>query len=380
MRITLVLGAAMAMLAPAAQARAAEQTLRLRVPVPAARDLSVMAFELRIGGEGRHHRKQPVRLDLVNHKQTGVFALARLRPQRGHPGRFLGLIEVFHRGGATATSLPSGPAALSRSSPFARAQAATPVDEFLVRADNEHLIKEVIKDNVVALAEAHDVGPDEFCDPLDPEEYLLGNELIGGAYVLAGFATGLPTNTSIDDLIDDAVNELCDEVEEEDLGPSFQVGTRYIGVKTLLNYLGAKEPMPTTPTPIYHLEFTGAWSFEGTAEVKLVGMFTGTYLGSGAPPATSTAPVEAIEIVLPAAGSMPRAVSNDICPSQLPIAAITTTKTADDTLTCSGGTLPLNQTFTVNVQTQPLPSSGMGGSLLAQQNGAYLPAFTLSGP
>ena len=85
-------------------------------------------------------------------------------------------------------------------------------------------------------------------------------------------------------------------------------------------------------------------------------------------------------MVLPAAGSMARAVTNYICPSQLPTAAIITTTNANDTLMCSGGSLPLNQTFSLNVQSAPPPSSGMGGILFAEQNGSWQTPFTFGGP
>jgi len=370
-RVPLAVGAALLFLASAAQARGSSgQTLRLRVPVPAARDVSVMSFELSIGGDGRHHRKQPVTLGLVNHKQPGVFALAQLRPVHGHPGRFLGVLEVFHRAGAKGAALPSGLTALAQSMPFASAHAAMgPYDEFVVRASNERLIKEQIKDNVVRLAEDDELGSDEFCDPEDREEYLEGNELIFVSVLFAGPVLELPTNTSLGDLALDAVDELCDESEEEYLGSSFPIALRYDNINVLLSYIGAKlrtaattppatmtpvtTPPATTPPPTYSLGFTGMWSFEGTAEVKLVGMFT---------------------------GSLGRTVSNEICPSQLPMAAVITTKTNDDTLMCSGGALPLNQTFSVNVETLPPPSLGMGGVLSAEQNGTWTTPFTFTGP
>jgi hypothetical protein len=47
---------------------------------------------------------------------------------------------------------------------------------------------------------------------------------------------------------------------------------------------------------------------------------------------------------------------------------------------CSGGSLSINQQFTLNVQSSPLPSSGMGGQLLAHQDGAYLAPFSFGGP
>jgi hypothetical protein len=276
---------------------------------------------------------------------------------------------------------------LSPSPSFASAHAAMGAyDELVVRASNERLIKEQIKDNVVRLAEDDELGSDEFCDPLDREEYLEGNDLIFVSVLVAGPVLGLPTNTTLDDLALDAVDELCDESEEEYLGSSFPIALRYESINVLLSYLGAKlrtaaaTPPVTTPPPTYSVGFTGQWAFEGTAEVKLVGMFTGIYSGSGSPPATLTAPLEAIKIVLPPAGSIARTVINDICPSQLPTATIATTNAADDTLMCSGGALPLNQTFSLNVQSSPPPSLGMGGVVLAEQNGAYLTPFTFTGP
>ena len=382
-RIVLFLGAALLILAPAAHARAtSEQTLRFRVPVPTAPDFSILTFELRIGAEGRKHRKQPVTLDLVNHKEPGVFALARLRPEPGHPGRFLGVVEVFHRAGASAAALPSGLTALSRAAPLARGHAATgPYDEFVVRLINGHVIKEVIKDNIEEIAERHGLGSDEFCDPEDEEEYLLGNAVIGTAYIQAGSLLNLPTHTSANQLARDAVEELCDDIEDEEEGGPEDEG-QYPGIGILNAYLGIKASTPMTPSSTYRLEFKGAWAFAAgsTNEVQLTGAFTGTYTGSGSPPSTSTSPLSAIRVVLPALGSTPRAVTNYICPSQLPMAAIITTNNANDTLQCSGGTLPLNQTFSLNVQTSPPPSSGMGGTLFALQGSAYLAPFTFGGP
>ena len=215
-RALLLIAAAALIAAPtAADARAAPlQTLRLRVPIPAAGDLSILSFELSIGGEGRRHRRQLVSLKLVNHRETGVFAVERLRPVHGHLGRFLGVIEVFHRASAKAASLPAELDGFARASPFGAHAAREFNDEFFVRAHNEHVIKEKLKDNIVMLAEAHKIGPDEFCDPHNLGTYLLGSELIGAAYDQAGPVTGLPTNTDVSQLADDAVNELCDAVED----------------------------------------------------------------------------------------------------------------------------------------------------------------------
>ena len=206
-RVLLALASVALMVTPAAQVRSGSpRTLTIRTPVPAAGDVSIVAFEMSIGGEGKHHHRQPVDLVLRNHHEPGVFALARLRPEPYRPGRFLGLLEVFHRATATTSVLP------------ANAHAASGLDEFLVRARNERIIKEVIKDNIEALAVQHHLGPCAFCDPLSKGEYLLGNAIIGASYLLAGPLLGLPTNTTPSQLADDAVYELCDEVEDEEEG------------------------------------------------------------------------------------------------------------------------------------------------------------------
>ena len=83
---------------------------------------------------------------------------------------------------------------------------------------------------------------------------------------------------------------------------------------------------------------------------------------------------------MPPLGSTLRYVINDICPPQLPTAAILTTTNYDDTLMCSGGTLPINQQFNLNLQTYPAPSSGMGATIIAEQRGSYLNPFSISGP
>lgn len=145
--------------APAAQARAKSlTTLTIRAHVPATGDFSVVSFELSIGGEGKHHHKQRVHLELRNHHEPGVFAFETLRPEPRHAGRFLGVLEVFHRATATTAALSSGLAALSAASPLAplgplaHAGGGFNGDEFLVRAHNEHIIKEVIKNNIITLA------------------------------------------------------------------------------------------------------------------------------------------------------------------------------------------------------------------------------------
>jgi hypothetical protein len=372
-RVLLCASVVALILAPAAHARASStRTLTIRAPVPAAGDMSVVAFEMSIGGEGKHHHRQAVSLLLRNHRETGVFALARLRPEPHHAGRFLGVLEVFHRAS-------TGKVARAAGDRRARASGGFTGDEFLVRARNEHIVKQVIKSNIIGLAELHHLGPDDFCDPLTERSYLLGNAIIGAAYVLAGPLSGLPAGTSPGALADDAVHELCDEVEdygEEDYETDDE--EEFPGIASLLGYLG--HVSMTRPPSGYRVGFSGQWAFVDPTEVRLLATFSGAYIAGGARVADSTNPISAIKVVLPPAGTTPRAVTNYICPTQLPTAAITTTRNANDTLMCSGGSLPINQQFSLNVQSSPPPSSGMGGQLIAQQDGTYLTPFSFGGP
>jgi hypothetical protein len=213
------------------------------------------------------------------------------------------------------------------------------------------------------------------------ETYLRGNAVIGGAFILAGPLTGLPTNLPLEQLGEDAIEELCDGVEDyQEMETSSDDEEEFPGIEALRAYL-RRQTMTTPPPTLYHLLFSGAWSFEGANEVKLTGTFSGySRAYSLAHSADSTNPLDAIKVVLPPAGTTPRKVTNYICPAQLPSAAITTTNAAGDTLMCSGGSLPLGQQFSLNVQSSPAPSAGMGGQLVVHQDGAYLAPFSLSGP
>jgi hypothetical protein len=375
-RLLLLIGSAVLIAAPVAQARTAPtRTLRFRVPVPAAGNVSILSVELSIGGEGKHHRKQVLSLEMLNHKEPGVFGLGRLQPEHGHAGRFLAVVEVFHRRSAATAALPSGFTALAQAPPFGSAHLATASDEFQVRARNERVIKKVLKENIDELAEEHKLRLDEFCEPQSIGTYLLGSAVLGAAYVLAGRVTELPTNTSISKLADDAIFELCDEEEDGEEG-SFEEDDEeeYGGIAIFEEYLGIAQQVA------YRVGLSGAWIFEGPNEVKFMGMLIGARFTPYAHGADSRHPVDALKLVLAPAGTTPRAVTNHICPTQLPTAAITTTKNANDTLMCSGGSLPLDQQFSLNVQTSPPPSSGMGGQLIAHQDGAYLAPLSFGGP
>ena len=83
----------------------------------------------------------------------------------------------------------------------------------------------------------------------------------------------------------------------------------------------------------------------------------------------------AVRVVVPPAGSTARTISNFRCPSQFPTPAVT-----GDTIICSGGALPVGETFSLNLQTFPVPTPGMGGELFGQIAGDFAGPFTITGP
>ena len=97
-------------------------------------------------------------------------------------------------------------------------------------------------------------------------------------------------------------------------------------------------------------------------------------------PAQTTSPITAIRIVLPPDGSTNRQVTNYLCPNQLPVAAVETTNAPNDTLACSGGSLALEERFSVNIRMTPPPTTGMGGQIFGQQDGSFKGPFTITGP
>jgi hypothetical protein len=91
--------------------------------------------------------------------------------------------------------------------------------------------------------------------------------------------------------------------------------------------------------------------------------------------AASANPVDAVRIVVSG-----RQVTNFICSGPLPVGEISTTSSQNDTLTCSGGSLPLGENYFMNVQTNPPPSDGMGAQVSARQDGSFVGPFSLAGP
>lgn len=128
-------------------------------------------------------------------------------------------------------------------------------------------------------------------------------------------------------------------------------------------------PMPM-PIGLY---VDGKWVFFDPTEIQFQGVAqnrTGTlYRQSGSP-------VTELRMVVPGG----RQVTNQLCPTRLPSAQVTTTTSTNDTLVCSGGNLPLGEAFTLNVRTSPSPSTGMGGQAYARQDGQLKGPFAISGP
>jgi hypothetical protein len=104
---------------------------------------------------------------------------------------------------------------------------------------------------------------------------------------------------------------------------------------------------------------------------------TGVFFAEGGSPAN---PLDAVRVVIPPYGSEDRAITNYICPMQLPNGVISSTTHANDTLTCQGGSLPLQQEFSMRVRTFPEPSDGMGGDLYGRQDGSFQGPFHITGP
>jgi hypothetical protein len=90
--------------------------------------------------------------------------------------------------------------------------------------------------------------------------------------------------------------------------------------------------------------------------------------------AASTSPIDAVRLIVP------RQVTNFLCSQPLPNPEISTTNSPNDTLTCSGGSLPLGQQYSMNVQTNPPPSDGMGATVFARQDGKFVGPLALGGP
>lgn len=360
-------------LAQAGAALAAKsRTVRLKAPVPGAGQVTVLSFLLTFGGEGRAHHRSHVHLELHGKYGHGIFATVKLVQVPHKPGRYLGVLDVFHRTRAAAAALSSiGSGALNRP----HAVSATAGFELTVQAVGARLYKETLKQNIVSSANEFELGPDEFCEPEDREEYLLSRGVLSAALLFSQPPGKLPPGATVASLANDALEELCDEEEDFQEHAEDEIGI-LPSVERLRSFLGVRE----VEEILVQLAFEGAWGFEGPQEVRLSGMFTTRTVRHSARSADSTNPITALKVVLPPAASIPRAVTNYICPARLPSASIVTSSNANDTLLCKGGDLPVGQGFNLNVQSSPAPASGMGAQIFAEQDGVLRGPYAVTGP
>ena len=159
------------------------------------------------------------------------------------------------------------------------------------------------------------------------------------------------------DLLDGAIEVMADllddvaEIIDEDCGPP--------------------------PDVVFVLEAIVRFTLFGPGEVRASDAY---FMRRQISPAQTTSPITAIRVVLPPDGSTARQVTNYLCPSQLPVAAVETTNNPNDTLACSGGSLALEERFEFNIRMNPPPTSGMGGQIFGQQDGTFKGPFAIAGP
>ena len=131
------------------------------------------------------------------------------------------------------------------------------------------------------------------------------------------------------------------------------------------------------PQVVFVLEAFVQFTLFGPGEVRASDAY---FMRRQISPAQTTSPITAIRVVLPPDGSTNRQVTNYLCPNQLPTAAVETTNAPNDTLACSGGSLALEERFSMNIRMNPPPTAGMGGQLFGQQDGSFKGPFAISGP
>lgn len=138
---------------------------------------------------------------------------------------------------------------------------------------------------------------------------------------------------------------------------------------------GPPAPPPTDPV----LSGFFDWDFVSAFEVAMKDARFQTTT-PGTTQSAVTDPITAVKAVIPPADGTPRAITNMLCPTQLPMAQLLTTTNPNDTLVCSGGSLPVGTPFDLNVQTSPAPTAAMGGQMFGYQEGTFKGPFAITGP
>ena len=110
--------------------------------------------------------------------------------------------------------------------------------------------------------------------------------------------------------------------------------------------------------------------FQGVPELKVT-VTIRPRAASKVRAAASDNPVDAVKFTVPGG----RQVTNSKCPAPLP-----TGEVSGSTLTCSGGSLPLGQSYEAFMQTSPQPEHGMGADVSVRQDGQLTPPAKAPGP
>jgi hypothetical protein len=191
--------------------------------------------------------------------------------------------------------------------------------------------------------------------------------------VLVGF--GAPLSCDELEALADEIERLIDieDGDYEDISPEEQtrMDAAYEALKKARTAVATRirEECP----PIDELVGTAEWTLFGGSANEAV--LSGEFNYSVTSPAAASSHLDAVRVVVPS-----RQITNFLCPLQLPLATVSTTDSTRDTLTCSGGTLPLGEQFQLNVRMSPGPTAGMGGRLFGREDGVFQGPFEITGP
>jgi hypothetical protein len=123
----------------------------------------------------------------------------------------------------------------------------------------------------------------------------------------------------------------------------------------------------TTPDPELIVEALTEWVFFGTApELKVT-----VKVRRPAPAAAGSDTIDAVRLAVPGG----RQITESLCSDPLP-----TRDVAGGLLTCSGGTLPLEQSYEAFLRTDPTPEHGMGIDVAVRQDGQFTESVRAVGP
>lgn len=275
-------------------------------------------------------------------------------------------------------ALPRAPRAAKRAS--AAGEINDGVEEMTDAEAEEIDVGLVAADALVAILAADAIDPDD----LDCEELRdLGDDL----------ESAIDRARDLDETLGNAEDALAEELPDARGNERALIQEALGQIRTTRDLLGGaievmsdlldevddiiEEECGPPPQVVFLLEAFVQFTFFGPGEVRASDAY---FMRRQISPAQTTSPITAIRVVLPPDGSTSRQVTNYLCPSQLPTAAVETTNAPNDTLVCGGGSLALEERFSVNIRMNPPPTAGMGGQLFGQQDGSFKGPFAVSGP